>query len=54
MDAETKNKIKGRHLNVEKLHEENKDNEIFEEIGEVIITGDTGSNVSDIYLMMRS
>lgn len=54
VDNETKNKIKSRNLNVKKLHEENKDSELFEEIGEVIITGDTGSNVSDIYLMMRS
>lgn len=53
-DAETKRKIQDRKLDVEKLHEDNKDNEIFEEIGEVIITGDTGSNVSDLYLMMRS
>ena len=54
IDAETKRKIKDRNLDVEKLHEDNKDNEIFEEIGEVIITGDTGSNVSDVYLMMRN
>ncbi|HCC06186.1 TPA: hypothetical protein DEP94_02430 [Candidatus Nomurabacteria bacterium] len=54
IDAETKRKIKDRNLDVEKLHEDNKDNEIFEEIGEVIITGDTGSNVSDLYLMMRN
>ena len=54
IDSETKRKIKDRNLDVEKLHEENKDNEIFEEIGEVIITGDTGSNVSDLYLMMRN
>ena len=54
VDAETKRKIQDRKLDVEKLHEDNKDNEIFEEIGEVIITGDTGSNVSDLYLMMRN
>lgn len=53
-DAETKRKIQDRKLNVRELHEENTDNELFEEIGEVIITGDTGSNVSDFYLMMRN
>ncbi|MEI6810515.1 MAG: DUF4147 domain-containing protein [Candidatus Nomurabacteria bacterium] len=54
VDSETKNKIHSRNLDVKKLHEENKDSELFEEIGEAIVTGDTGSNVSDIYLMMRS
>lgn len=53
-NLETKKKIQNKNLSIEKFHEENKDSELFEEVGEVILTGDTGSNVSDIYLMMRN
>ncbi len=54
VDLETKKKIAEKNLNVEEYHGQNKDSEFFAEIGDMIITGDTGSNVSDIYLMMRN
>jgi glycerate-2-kinase len=31
-----------------------KGSELFIELGDAIITGDTGSNVSDLYLMLRN
>lgn len=54
VDAETKRKAHEKNLNNEAFHKEDKDSEFFVEVGDAIITGDTGSNVSDIYLMMRN
>lgn len=54
VDSETKKKILEKNLNVEEYHSKNKDSEFFTETGNMIITGNTGSNVSDIYLMMRN
>lgn len=54
VDSSTLKKISEKNLNVEEYHSQNKDSEFFTEVGDMLITGDTGSNVSDIYLMMRN
>ncbi|MFA5132204.1 MAG: DUF4147 domain-containing protein [Candidatus Paceibacterota bacterium] len=53
-DADTKKKLQEKNIDSKAYHEENKDSELFMETGDAIITGDTGSNVSDLYLMIRN
>lgn len=54
VDKETKRKLAEKNIDHHKEHESDKDSEMFIEIGDAIITGDTGSNVSDLYLMLRN
>ena len=54
LDKETKRKLQEKNINWKVEHEQDKDSEMFIEIGDAIITGDTGSNVSDLYLMLRN
>ncbi len=54
VDKETKRKLAEKNIDPKKEHETDKDSEMFIEIGDAIITGDTGSNVSDLYLMLRN
>jgi len=54
VDRETKRKLSEKNINSKEYHEQDKDSELFMEIGDAIITIDTGSNVSDLYLMLRN
>lgn len=54
VDKETKKKLAERNLNWKDFHDQDKDSELFIEINDAVITGDTGSNVSDLYLMLRN
>lgn len=54
VDKETKKKLQEKNIDAKAEHEKDKDSEMFIEIGDAIITGDTGSNVSDLYLMLRN
>lgn len=54
VDDETKRKMREKNLNNKDYHDQDKDSEFFMEVGDAIITGDTGSNVSDLYLMLRN
>lgn len=53
VDSETKKKIQERNIDATDFHTTNRDGEIFISADDAIITGETGSNVSDLYLMLR-
>ncbi len=53
VDIETKKKIKEKEISLEEYVSQDKYDELFTELGDNIITGPTGSNVSDLYLMLR-
>jgi glycerate-2-kinase len=54
VDIETKRKLEEKNLNSKEYHDEDKDSELFIEIGDAIITGDTGRNVSDLYILLQA
>jgi glycerate 2-kinase len=54
VDVETKKKLVEKNIDGVAYHKEDKDSELFIEVGDAIITGDTGSNVSDLYLVARA
>lgn len=53
VDIETKNKIKEKNILLSDFMDKDKYDELFTLLGDNIITGPTGSNVSDLYLMLR-
>mgnify|MGYP003393056508 CR=1 FL=1 len=53
VDIETKKKIKELNINLEEYLRQDMGDKLFMELGDNIITGPTGSNVSDFYLMLR-
>jgi glycerate 2-kinase len=53
VDMETRKKLVEKNLDGELYHKEDKDSELFTCLGDAILTGDTGSNVSDLYLLAR-
>ncbi len=52
-DKITQGKINDKNLSIEKNIEDNTIDEFFTEINEQIITGETGSNVSDVIILLR-
>jgi glycerate-2-kinase len=52
-DTITKEKAKSKNLSEEQYIEDNKIDEFFKETGDQIITGETGSNVSDVMILLR-
>ena len=54
VDVETKNKIKERNISVEEYTNQDNYDELFTVLGDNIVTGPTGSNVSDLYIMLRN
>jgi len=42
-----------QHLNVEEYLEENKSFSFFEKTGDYVVTGNTGSNVSDLIIAIK-
>ena len=54
VDRVTHNKTEAMHLNISDYLEKNDSQNFFEKIGDVIITGDTGSNVSDLIIAIKS
>jgi len=53
-DIITKEAIEKSGLNIEKLLEENNSYPLFEKVGHYVLTGDTGSNVSDLAIALKS
>jgi glycerate-2-kinase len=54
VDKETRRKLQEKNIDYKEAHNQDKDSELFIDLGDAIITGDTGSNVSDLYLMLRN
>ncbi len=52
-DAETKKKAEQLNLNIEQHLTENNSTAFFEKTGDVLICGDTGSNVSDLLVALK-
>lgn len=52
-DSTTKEKAAGKNLSISKNIENNTADEFFKETGDQIITGETGSNVSDVMILLR-
>lgn len=53
VDKETINKIRAKKLSPEEHKKNDKYEELFVLVNDTIITGPTGSNVSDLYVMLR-
>lgn len=53
VDVDSKNKIKEKNISPAEFLEKDMADELFTSIGDSIITGATGSNVSDLYMMLR-
>lgn len=54
VDKETKRKIKESSIDWVGVHKKNQDSDMFIALSDGIVTGETGSNVSDLYLMLRN
>ena len=52
-DLITKEKAAAKNLSLEKYIEDNEVDQFFEQTKDQIITGDTGSNVSDVMILLR-
>ena len=52
-DSVAKEHAAKKHLEVEEYLEENKSFSFFEETGDYVVTGNTGSNVSDLIIAIK-
>ena len=53
-DVVTKRRVKAKRLNIEKTLADNNSYPFFKAVGQAILTGPTGTNVSDLMLSIRS